>query len=243
MSSPAEASPVRVTGELDGSLSRWLWLVKWLLVIPHLIILIFLSIAFLILTIVAGFAILFTGKYPRGLFDFNVGVLRWGWRVAFYAYYALGTDRYPPFTLNSTDYPAELDIAYPERLSRVKVLFKWWLLAIPHYLILGVMIGEGVSIASSGGTDSDGWSDGTTYQHVGGISLLTLLVLIAAVILLFTARYPGSIFDFVMGINRWMFRVVAYAALMTDEYPPFRLDMGPSEPTGPPRTATTGDFS
>ena len=128
--------PVSVEGELDPALSRWLWLVKWLLVIPHLIILFFLWVAFIVLTIVAFFAILFTSKYPRGIFDFNVGVQRWTWRVGYYSYSALATDRYPPFSLSSRDYPANLEVEYPESLSRGLVLIKWWLRAIPHYLVV-----------------------------------------------------------------------------------------------------------
>ena len=223
---PGPASPVRLEGDLDPGLSRWLWLVKWLLAIPHFIVLVFLWIAFTVLTVVAFFAILFTGRYPRGIFDFNVGVVRWSWRVAFYAYSALGTDRYPPFSLAPADYPATFDVAYPERLSRGLVLVKWWLLAIPHYIVVGIF-GAGLwwsgAWIGQGGYGEWGWGG-----YGGG--LIGLLVLFAAVALLFTARYPRGIFRLVMGLNRWSYRVLAYAALMRDEYPPFRLDQGGREP-------------
>jgi hypothetical protein len=226
--SAASAHPVRVEGRLDPGVSRWLWLVKWLLAIPHFIILFFLFLAFFVLTIVAFFAILFTGRYPRSIFDFNVGVLRWAWRVAFYSYGALGTDRYPPFTLAAVpDYPASVEIQYPERLSRGLVLVKWWLLAIPHYLILGVLLGGG-GYAWEGSWDDDGGG-----RWGGSPGLILLLVVFAAIALLFTTRYPRGIFDFVMGLDRWVLRVVGYAALMTDVYPPFRLDQGGEEPSAP----------
>lgn len=225
MTAAAEPYPVRIEGELAPRLLRWLWLVKWLLLIPHYIVLFFLWLAFLVLTVVAFFAILITARYPRPIFDFNVGVLRWSWRVRYYGYAALGTDRYPPFTLaDRPDYPARLHVAYPERLSRGLVLVKWWLLAIPHYLVLNLFLGGG-----SGGwwsnDQGDGYSGG---YHVG---LIGLLVLFAAVVLLFAGRYPDGIFRLVVGLNRWVYRVIGYAALMTDRYPPMRLDTGGAEPT------------
>jgi hypothetical protein len=225
--------PARLDGHLDPQLSRWLWLVKWILVIPQVIVLAFLWIAAIVLTVVAGFAILFTGRYPRSIFDFNVGVMRWSWRVGFYALNALGTDRYPPFSLrHDIDYPADFDVDYPDHLNRWLVLIKWWLLAIPQYLVVAVFAG--------------GW-------HLAGTSgLIAILVVIAAVILLFTGRYPDSIFDFVMGMNRWCYRVLAYVALMRDEYPPFRLDNGgmdpgsiplPRSPSPSPSPSRSGDES
>jgi hypothetical protein len=224
METDAPPYPLQLTGELSPQLSRGLWLVKWLLAIPHVIVLFFLWIGFVVVSVIAFFAILFTGRYPRGLFDFNVGVLRWSWRVGFYSYSALGTDEYPPFTLKDVaDYPARLDVAYPESLSRGLVLVKWWLLAIPHYLVVAVFAGGGVAAWAGGG----GWVSGS-----GG--LIGLLVAIAGVILLFTRSYPKSLYDFVLGMNRWVFRVAAYSSLMTDVYPPFRLDMGGDEPPAAP---------
>jgi hypothetical protein len=129
-------------------------------------------------------------------------VLRWSWRVGYYAYNALGSDLYPPFTLSDeVDYPARLDVAYPTELSRRLVLVKWWLLALPQYLIVAILS-----------------------------TLVTLSPGIAGLTLLFTGRYPQGIHDLVIGMNRWTFRVAAYAALMTDAYPPFRLDAGSCEP-------------
>jgi Domain of unknown function (DUF4389) len=203
--------PLTLEADLDLPLSRWLWLVKWFLAIPHFVVLFFLFIAYLVLTVVAGFAILFTGRYPRGIFNFNLGVLRWAWRVQCYTYGALSTDRYPPFTLADVpDYPARLNVAYPERLSRGLVLVKWWLLALPQYLIVSIISG--------------GWG-----WHFGLVGILTL---IAGVVLLFRSEYLRDIFPLVIGLNRWAMRVTVYASLMTDQYPPFRLDQGGHELTG-----------
>jgi hypothetical protein len=176
--------PVDVRARLDEPLSRWLWLVKWLLAIPHYIVLFFLWIAF----------------------------------AGYYTYSALGTDRYPPFSLGQEpDYPATLDVAYPERLSRGLVLVKWWLLAIPQYVVVAVFAGGAVYTAGSAHKwQADALSGG----------LIGLLVCFAAITLLVAGRYPRRLYNLIIGMNRWVVRVIAYAALMTDAYPPFRLDQG-----------------
>jgi len=202
-SSTASGYPLTFKAELTEPLSPALWLVKWFLLIPHFIVLAFLCVGFAVSWVLSLFAILFTGRYPRGLFDYNVGVMRWSWRVAFYGYEALGTDRYPPFSLKAGGYPADLDVAYPERLSPGLALVKWWLLAIPHYIVVGVFQG------------------GAGFEKCGLIPILTIF---AAVKLLFTGKYPRDIFRLVIGLNRWTLRLWAYVALMTDKYPPFRLE-------------------
>jgi hypothetical protein len=228
LSSEFEATyPAKLNARLDEPLSRWLWLVKWFLAIPHAVILFFLWVAFAVLSVAAFFAILVTGRYPASLFATNVGVLRWSWRVGFYAYSALATDRYPPFSLRDADYPAHVSVARPQQFSRGLALVKWWLLAIPHYLIIAVFSGTAPSSGSSGENNDD------AVQMRGG--LLPLLVLFAGVALLFTGRYPRGIFDFIVGLHRWIFRVITYIALMHDEYPPFRVDLGGDEPLAPER--------
>jgi hypothetical protein len=225
--------PVTLDGAVDPDTSSWLWLVKFVLVIPHVIVLIFLWLATTVLTIVAGVVILFTGRYPERIFEFNVGVFRWTWRVVFYAVGAFATDRYPPFSLgHDPSYPADLDIDRPGRLSRGLVLVKSWLLAIPQLIVVALLAG-GWGIGWTGG-----WRIGS------GAGLIGVLAVVAAVIRAFRGDYPPALFDFVMGLNRWCYRVLAYVALMTDEYPPFRFDGGGPDPrhlpTPPPTPAAGG---
>jgi len=195
--------PVKLIGERTEPLSPVLWLVKWFLLIPHFIVLPFLWAGWAVSWFLSLIAILFTGRYPRGLFNYNVGVLRWSWRVGFYSYEALATDQYPPFSMKAGGYPADLQVAYPERLSPGLALVKWWLLAIPHYIVVGIFQGG---------------------YGFHGVGLAPILTCFAAVMLLFTGRYPDELLRLIMGMNRWSYRVAAYAALMTDEYPPFRLE-------------------
>ena len=234
------AYPVNIKGELTIPPARGWWLIKWLLAIPHYICLFFLWIAFIVVCVIAFFAILFTGKYPKDLFKFNAGVLRWTWRVAFYSYGALATDKYPPFSLDpDPNYPADLEIPYPEKLSKGLVLVKWWLLAIPHYIIVSFLVGgwQGWHWNATAGNwkwpgDTWDWHIGDRVWHVsnaqhaggGGTGLIFVLAIFAGIYLLFAGRYPKNLFKLIMGFNRWALRVVAYASLMTDAYPPFRLD-------------------
>ena len=170
-----------------------------MLAVPHYPILILLYLVYPLLTFVAGVAILFTGRYPRPIFDFNVGVLRWSWRVMNYRFPMNTTDKYPPFTLASRpDYPGDLEVDYPEQLMNWAVLVKWWLLAFPQIIICWAM-----EPAAPGPL---------LYRRVCGCCS------------------PGptrqGMFDLLMGIVRWRYRVAVYVSLMRDEYPPFRMDLG-----------------
>jgi hypothetical protein len=227
--------PVRVTARPDAP-GRWLWLVKWLLLIPHYVVLVVLWVAFVVLTVVAYLSVLFAGRFPRVVFDFNVGVLRWSWRVGYYGYWVLGTDRYPPFSLADVpDYPARLEIDGPPAPKRWLPLVAW-LFALPHILIIAALTSGFSRVAE----------DGTRFSAPG---VAALAVLFAGVALLFTGRCPGGLYDLLVGAWRWYLRVAAYVALLTDRYPPFALDLGGAEPVGgpdgppadtPPAPAPTG---
>jgi hypothetical protein len=222
-SSTAALYPIRLEGHLEKP-SRWLWLFKWLLLIPHFIVLAFLWLAFVLLSVVAFFVLFFGGRYPRGIFDFNVGVLRWTWRIGFYAFAANGTDRYPPFTFADVPgYPARLEVEYPENQRHWFPLLGWWIAGLPQYCVAGIFAGAGGGVA---------WNASTGTWSASWIGLIDLLVFFAVVALLFKGRYPRSIFDLVLGLNRWVLRVGAYGALLTREYPPFRIDTGEDDPGG-----------
>jgi uncharacterized protein DUF4389 len=216
-----ERYPLRVEAHRDEGLSRWRWLVKWLLLIPHILALLVLWTGLLVLTVVAYLAVLFTGRYPASIRTYNLGVLRWTWRVNYYGYQVLGTDRYPPFTLADVpDYPARLRLDDPPQPPRWLPLVAW-LFAIPHLIILGALTGAAWTLDDNTRTDAP-------------ISVLAAMLLVAALALLFTGRYPAGLYHALVGIARWNLRVAAYIVLLVPRYPPLRLDQGDTEPDPAP---------
>jgi len=187
----APGYPLRYDVEYPEELSRWLIFVKWLLAIPHFIILWALGMASGVIGFIAFFAILFTKRYPRGLFDFVVNVNRWSANVD--AYTGLLRDEYPPFSWEPGQYAVTYEVDYPEELNRWLPLIKW-LLAFPHYIVL-------------------------FFLFIGAFVALV----IAWFAILFTKRFPRGLFDFIVGVTRWQYRVNAYTGLLRDEYPPFSL--------------------
>jgi len=133
VAAPAPGYPLRFDVEYPERLSRLLIFVKWLLAIPHYIVLYFLGIIADLFLLIAFFAILFTKKFPRGLFDFVLNVYRWNANVV--AYTALMRDEYPPFSWDAGQYPVTFEVDYPEELNRWLPLIKW-LLVIPHMVVL-----------------------------------------------------------------------------------------------------------
>ncbi len=134
---PAADYPVHLDVERQEEYSRFMPLVKWLLAIPHYLVLIVLGIGAFFVAIAAFFAVLFTGRYPEGMFNYMVGVYRWGFRVVAYVY--LMVDPYPPFTLDDDPaYPVRFDIEYPEHVERWRPLITW-LLAYPYLIVAGLI--------------------------------------------------------------------------------------------------------
>ena len=187
---PSPDHPARLEIAYPAELNRWLPLVKWLLVIPHLIVLAFVALGAFFVAIFAFFAVLFTGRWPRGAFDYMVGTFRWAYRVS--AYFHLMVDAYPPFSMaDDPNYPARLNIEYPERVDNWRPLVQW-LLAIPYLIIAGVLY----------------WLTG-------------ILTVVAFFMILFTKRIPREMFDLMVPGLRWQLRGNAYAYFLTNRYPPF----------------------
>jgi hypothetical protein len=209
--------PARLGIEAPLEVKNWRPLVHWVLAIPHIIILYGLRVLRQVLTIVAFFTVLFTRQIPRSIFDMIVMTRRYGWRVSSYILWM--RESYPPFSFTPSAEddgmdPAWLSVEYPQELNRWLVLVKWWLLAIPHYIVLAVLFLAAIVVA-----------------------------IIAFFAVLFTGKYPAGLRSFLIGVSRWSWRVSAYAGLLRDEYPPFSLENGspsrsPAQPIGiPPQPA------
>jgi hypothetical protein len=183
--------PAQLNIQRQEEYSRFMPLIKWLLAIPHYIALLFLYIGAMVVVLISFFAVLFTGRYPKGMFDYMVGVGRWTMRVNAYIY--LMTDAYPPFTLaDDPNHPVHYEIAYPEQgVERWRPLVAW-LLAIP-YLIVATLL-----------------------AYLGEI-----LVFFAFFVILFTKQFPEGMFRIVRIAFRWQMRGGAYMLWMTTKYPPF----------------------
>lgn len=188
---PSPDYPVRLEIDRQERYSRLLIFVKWLLAIPHFLVLFFLVIGVLFAWIGAFFAVLFTGNYPRGIFDFVVGTMRWANRVG--AYVCLLTDAYPPFSLDDDpNHPVRVEIEYPEKIANWRPLVHW-LLVIPYYFIAQIL--------------STIW--------------IYLIVIISWFAILFTGKLPQALFDFAVVAQRWNLRSTTYMFFMTEKYPPF----------------------
>ena len=185
------AYPVTADADHQPEYSRFLPLVKWILAIPHYLVLIVLFIGALFAHLIAFFAVLFTRRYPRGLFDYVTGVFRWAWNV--YAYVYLLTDRYPPFALAADPtYPARFEVTYPEDgIDRWRPLVQW-LLVIPFAIVAGLL------------------------TQVAGV-----VALIGVFVILFTKDLPQGMFNLILIPNRWYIRSMTYSGFLVDRYPPF----------------------
>jgi hypothetical protein len=186
--------PVQLDAQRQDSYHRFLPLVKWLLAFPHYIVLVVLAIGVLFAKIYAFFVVLFTGRYPEGVFKFVVAVLRWSWNVN--AYVVLLTDRYPPFSLEADpSYPAQFDVVYPtDGIDNWRPLVQW-LLIIPYALV----------------------------AYVLGI-LARLVALVGVFVILFTKELPRGMFDLILIPHRWQYRATAYGMFLVKRYPPFAWD-------------------
>jgi hypothetical protein len=183
--------------DAEPQIARWRPLVQWLLAIPHLAVANALGTLRGFLTLISLVTVLFTERIPRPLFDAIAMTYRYEWRAFSYAL-ALHDD-YPPFEFmpaaadDGHERHTALTITYPEHLNRWKPLYKWFL-AIPHYVVLVLLVVAGV--------------------------FTVLWGTVAAVV---TGEYPDRARAFLVGVYRYCLRVEAYVGLLTDEYPPFSV--------------------
>ena len=178
-------------GRTPTEYNRFLPFVKWLLAIPHYIALLFLGFAVAVVLLISFFAVLFTGRFPRGMFDFILGVYRWGLRVG--AYVGLMVDPYPPFTLDDDpSYPVRFAIDYPEPgVNRWRPLVQW-LLIWPYALVTNLIF-----------------------------YLAFFVWIAAVFVILFTKRFPEGMFTMMLVALRWSARTTAYRDFMVTRYPPW----------------------
>lgn len=188
---PVVDYPVLLDIKRQEEYSRLYPLVKWLAVIPNLVVFVFIAIAGLFVYIAGFFAVLITGRFPRGMFDFLVGVQRWA--ACINAYLFLMTDHYPPFSTQANpEGPVQFNIDYPEQgVSRWRPLFAW-LVALPYLIVAGAL----------------------SY-------LAAIVSFIAFFAILFTKKFPEGMYNLVLISLRWQARGNAYAGFMVTKYPPF----------------------
>ncbi|MDE2670383.1 MAG: DUF4389 domain-containing protein [Chloroflexota bacterium] len=192
----AETAGYPVEFEVDDAMeqNRLSILFRWLLVIPHAIILSFLGVAAGIVVVLAWFTILFAGRFPEALLRFTTGYSRWAARAN--AYGSLLTGAYPPFSMEEEpDYPVRLVIRQQTvGRNRLTTFFRW-ILSIPHIIVLNLL---GI---------------------VAGFVMLAAWL--AGVVL---GRVPAGLHSFLVGFTAWTERVSAYSYLLVDDYPPFSLE-------------------
>jgi hypothetical protein len=204
--SPSVSYPVTLDVQRPPQQSRLLnfplgigTFIREILLIPHLIILYFLGLAGSIVYLIATIAILFSGRYPRGLFNFYVGVTRWNSNM--YGYLVGVYDKYPAFSMEpQPGYPLTFNAEYPDTLSRLLNfpflgLFIKFILAIPHLIVLVFLI-----------------------------FVAFVVLFIAQFAILFTGSFPAGMHGFMVGVGRWSTRVNAYLYALTDKYPPFSMN-------------------
>jgi hypothetical protein len=194
---PSGPSPIQMDLVAPLEVANWRVIGNPILAIPHLIYLGVLSLVVGVITVIAWFSILFTGKYPESMYDFAAGVMRYQWRVVSYYYFM--REPYPAFGTQGTladpgGDPATFSITYPGELSRGLIWIKW-LLAIPAFVVLFVYI-LGVYVA----------------------------LIVAFFTVLFTGKWPENWRAYTIRVMRYSFKVNAYYNLMTDVYPGFTVE-------------------